>query len=69
MYLAIIRKEMQNLLSIFNSRELAYLTWTAILICYFIAIPSFRASLGGLLKAVFNWKFNVIIKHKNLIPQ
>ncbi len=60
MYLVIIHKEIYNLLAIFSSRELAYIAWTAILICCFIVIPSLRTSFCRLLKVFFNWKFNVI---------
>lgn len=60
MYYTIIHKEIYNFLSIFSSRELAYLAWMAILICCCIVIPSLRNSAAVLLKAIFNWKFNVI---------
>lgn len=57
---SIIYKEIQNLISIFSTRELAYLSWLAIIICLIISSPKLRKSVWNVLRALFNWKFNII---------
>lgn len=57
---SIIYKEIQNLISIFGTRELAYLSWLAIIICLIISSPKLRKSAWNVLRALFNLKFNII---------
>lgn len=60
MEFSIIYKDIQNLISIFSTRELAYLSWLAIIICLIISSPKLRKSVWNLLKLLFNWKFSII---------
>lgn len=60
MEFSIIYKDIQNLISIFSTRELAYLSWLAIIICLIISSPKLRKSVWNVLRLLFNWKFNII---------
>ncbi|MGJ1408369.1 hypothetical protein ACR78Z_01740 [Sphingobacterium thalpophilum] len=60
MEFSIIYKDIQNLISIFSTRELAYLSWLAIIICLIISSAKLRKSVWNVLRLLFNWKFNII---------
>ena len=60
MEFSIIYKDIQNLISIFSTRELAYLSWLAIIICLILSSPKLRKSVWNVLRLLFNWKFNII---------